>query len=96
MTAMRFVDAVLERHERKDLDAVAVVDQRVENAVAGEITPRFGHDDDVGVEPEHDLRDVEARSAPPAPALDAPVGVERRDGELRCVQVIVQMLKLIR
>jgi hypothetical protein len=66
-----------------DFDPVSVVDELVENAATRQLAPRFRDDDDVGIEPAQDLRDIEARSPAPPPAFDAPLGVERGERELR-------------
>ena len=52
------------------LDAVAVVDELVEQAAPVGLAPRLGHDDDVGVEAAHDLarrRSVRGACAPKRP-----------------------------
>jgi hypothetical protein len=43
---------------------------------------RFDHDHEVGIEVAYDPRDVEPLTAKCAEAADAPMGVERGEGEI--------------
>jgi hypothetical protein len=68
--------ADLQRREVDGLDLIAVGDQLVEDPATGERSPRLQHDDDIGIEPAHDLRYVERLSVAGAEAADPPMGVE--------------------
>ena len=73
----------LERREVRRAHRPALVCERVEQTRAVVEAERLRYHDDVGVEPAHERGDVEAARAVDADPADAPMRVERRDGERR-------------
>src|SRR5207253_1539272 len=66
-------------HDFDRFDVVAVVTQRVEQAVATLVAPGFGDDHEVGAEAANDPRHVITNTVEPAEPPDPPVCVECRD-----------------
>ncbi len=74
--------AECQRGKFERFDAVTVVGQVVEHTVAVVPAKRLDHDHEIGIEAAHDLRDIEPFPAEGTEAADAPVGVERGEGEI--------------